>query len=212
MSEETFEKTTRTPPPERRFMIHNTMRRVQTKLKRTKAAGKDRMNLLLAGGNVRIPRGRYAIVTETALRRMHAELLKLEERGAVKVTDAVRRLVDLTTLEVISSLPVSPPTPQLLADPGAGNIPDFKVGGDLPTAGLEGSPPPGASPKPALFQDEEASEDDEFEEESPPDEGMSEEDKVIMAELEKEAVDSEALKEEPPPETRETKKDKKKGR
>lgn len=116
------------------YQIHNMVRRVETRMARKVAPRRDRMNLLLGGGTIRIPRGRHANVAESLVRRLQAELVGMEERGAIKLTDAIGRRVDIRTLQRVEEHAPTPKPPQLEPDPGAlKNAPGFQVGVSMPT-------------------------------------------------------------------------------
>jgi len=81
------------------YQIHNTVRKVEGRLTRAKLARRTRMNMLLGGGLLRIPRGRHVTVAEPLVRQLLGELTQLEIEGALKVTTPDGRRVDLQTLK-----------------------------------------------------------------------------------------------------------------
>lgn len=96
------------------YRIHNTVRKVLGRLTRAKMARRTRMNMLLGGGLIRIPRGRYVQVTESMVRRLLAELVQKESEGSLEVTTPDGRRVDLKTLKPFEALkkmapPAHPP-------------------------------------------------------------------------------------------------------
>ncbi len=84
---------------EKTFLIHNTVRRAETRSKRAQSPGR-RMNLHLGGDMVRVVRGKSAPVTESTLKVLLRELIQLEKDGYCFVTDANLRRVNLETMEV----------------------------------------------------------------------------------------------------------------
>jgi len=101
------------------YQIHNVVREVTTRLTRAKQARRTRMTMLLGGGLLRVPRGRYVTVAEAMVRRLLAELTKKEEEGAVKVTTPDGRRIDLKTLKPLSPVATPAPLPQPPPDSAA---------------------------------------------------------------------------------------------
>ena len=81
------------------YKIHNVVRDQATKLTRTKQPRRPRMTLLLAGGVLRIQRGRYQVVTEALVRQLAPALIAAEKAGSVKVTTMGDQRVDIDTLQ-----------------------------------------------------------------------------------------------------------------
>jgi len=77
------------------YHVHNLTRSVATRLTRAKTARRTRNPLLLSGGDLRVPRGRYGIVTKSKLLQMVVELKKKESAGALKVTTATGQRINL---------------------------------------------------------------------------------------------------------------------
>lgn len=98
--------------PRKHFHIHNTSKDVRTRTLRRSTPGNPKTSLLLAGGSIRVLRGRPYPVEHKALKRLVPELLKHEARGFAKVTNLQGRRVDLNTLEL-----VKPPKPALTEEP-----------------------------------------------------------------------------------------------
>jgi hypothetical protein len=98
--------------PETQYLVHNTTRGVETRFQRRTAPEPPRMTLMLGGGSVRVLRNRPQAVTESMLRRLLPELLKLETAGRLKVTTLAGLRVDVSTFKVLEAPAVSPPLPK----------------------------------------------------------------------------------------------------
>ncbi len=142
------------PSPEKLFLIHNTVRRPETKMNRLMAPKKPKTNLLLAGGAVRVTPGRCVTVTESFIRQSCRELVKLEEQGALKVTDTARCRVDIVSLMPTGEAPVpanvNPNFP--LDSVERDQTFEFGVGNPMPQN--PGRLPEGDAPVPSLLQDD----------------------------------------------------------
>ena len=103
--------------PKTQYQIHNTSKDVRTRLARRVSPGNPKTSLQLAGGSIRVLRGRPYPIAYTALQRLVPELLKLEARGFAKVTTLLGACVDLTTLKPVEALKVAPSkTPAVKTD------------------------------------------------------------------------------------------------
>lgn len=105
--------------PETMYQIHNTTRSRETRTERRVATTGGKTVLLLAGGSIRVVRGRPAVVPESRVRALLGDLESKERSGLCKVTDCSGRRVDLKTLQVVESRPVDPPVPHPLMDSAA---------------------------------------------------------------------------------------------
>lgn len=81
------------------YQIHNATRMVSTRLTRVRQARRERKNILLGGGLLRVPRGRPRVVTEAMLMLLLPELLQKHAAGAIIVTTLSGVEVDLKTLK-----------------------------------------------------------------------------------------------------------------
>lgn len=83
------------------FYVHNTTRSPHTReLRRALVSPESSTkNLFLAGGLLRVVRGRPSPVTESFLRRHLRELIEKEKKGLLMVLDARSRRVNLDTLQ-----------------------------------------------------------------------------------------------------------------
>lgn len=119
---------------QRTFKIHNLGRAVETRTQRAAAPRKPPKNLLLGGGIVRVVAGKSTPVGERVVRRILAELVKLEEQGALKVTDMQDRRIDLATFEVIADVRALPNvTPEFRLDSAADDfVHEFGNGNHMP--------------------------------------------------------------------------------
>lgn len=77
------------------YKIHSLVRKVQTRLKRQKAAGRHRFVQRLAGGDITVRRARPATVTEAKLERHLAELREAVREGKIEVRTPTGRVVDI---------------------------------------------------------------------------------------------------------------------
>jgi len=120
--------------PQQVFKIHNLCRDVTTRTQRAAAPRKPPKNLLLGGGIVRVVAGKSTPVGERTVRRILAELVKLEEQGALKVTDMQDRRIDLATFEVIADAHALPNvTPEFRLDSAADDfVHEFGNGNHMP--------------------------------------------------------------------------------
>ncbi len=101
------------------YRIHNIVRKVEGRLTRAKQARRTRMNMLLGGGLLRIPRNRHVTVAEPMVRRLLAELIKKESAGGLKVTTLDGRRVDLKTLKPLEQVKKAAPPPNPPLDSAA---------------------------------------------------------------------------------------------
>ncbi len=86
---------------ETQYQIHNTSKSVLTRVLRAAAPGNPKTSLLLAGGSIRVLRGRPFPVTESKLKLMVAELEAKEQRGFAMVTDLAGNRISLRTLKPV---------------------------------------------------------------------------------------------------------------
>lgn len=147
-------------PEAKRFQIHNMTRSRETRAARAALAReRSRTVLMLGGGSIRVLRNRPLPVTETTIRRLHAELVERVSVGAAKVTTAAGEPVDIKTLKPLAPLPKkegpkpSPKQDTLADDRPAGETKPKMQGSvprdaELPTPAVgeraipEGEPPP----------------------------------------------------------------------
>ena len=101
------------------YQVHNTTRSLASRMTRVQAARRDRMNLLLGGGLLRIPRGRYQVVTESTIKRLIPDLLEKERNGSVVVTTMTGLRIDLNTGRATTATTASPPLPHPPLDSAA---------------------------------------------------------------------------------------------
>lgn len=117
------------------YQVHNMVRKVETRLRRAKAASRHRLNLLIGGGLLRIPRGRNVPVTESLLQQLLPELQRMENAGKVKVTTMTGERIDLHTLKPSAAAPApkaalpKPPMDSVAADKTF----EHGVGQNMPT-------------------------------------------------------------------------------
>jgi hypothetical protein len=99
------------------YKVHSGVRKVNTRLKRMKAAGRHRFVQRLAGGDIVVRRVRPATITETQLKRHLAELKKARDEGRAVVRTVTGEEVNLDTLKPMSkpkfSAAVTRPKPPL---------------------------------------------------------------------------------------------------
>jgi hypothetical protein len=86
---------------EQQFHIHNTSKSVHTRMQRVAVPGNPKTSLMLAGGAVRVLRGRPYPVTLARLTQLIPELLGHYDRGFARVTDPTGREVDPRTLKAL---------------------------------------------------------------------------------------------------------------
>lgn len=86
------------------YYIHNTTRSIHTNATRRALPSPEcsTKNLFLAGGLIRLVRGRPFPVTETFLRNHLAEVQDKERKGLIRVYDSQNRRVEIPTLRVLS--------------------------------------------------------------------------------------------------------------
>jgi hypothetical protein len=113
------QETPKEKKPEAVYHVHNVVRSQETRLTRVQAARRHRMNLLLGGGILRVPRGRFMPITESLLRKLQPELLRSEAEGAIKVTKPDGQRVDIMTLKPVGPGPTSTPLPNKPLDSAA---------------------------------------------------------------------------------------------
>jgi hypothetical protein len=136
-------------PEDKRFQIHNMTRSQETRKGRVAVTReRSRTVLMLGGGSIRVMRNRPLPVTESTVRRLHAELVSKVNIGAAKVTTATGELVDIKTLKPVAPAPkgVEGPKPHPKLDSVADDIP---AGNKMPQ--MLGGVPEGVSmPTPAV--------------------------------------------------------------
>lgn len=93
------------------YKVHSGVRRVHTRLKRMKAAGRQRFVQRFAGGDIVVRRVRPATITESQLRAHLPELKRAYEEGRAEVRTVTGDPVDLNTLKPLVAKKVSPPKP-----------------------------------------------------------------------------------------------------
>jgi hypothetical protein len=154
--------------PEQRYQIHNMTRSRETRAGRAAVAReRSRTVLMLGGGSIRVMRNRPLPVTETTIRKLHAELVNRVEVGAAKVTTDKGEPVDIRTLKALSKGtklvegPKPKPKPDTVADdkPAGNKMPKMEggvpQGVELPVPAVgeqaipEGEPPPPPEEEPA---------------------------------------------------------------
>lgn len=120
--------------PETVYQIHNMVRRVETRLQRATAARRHPLKLLIGGGILRIPRGRYQTVAERMVRQLLPELRQMEAQGMLKVTTATGQRVELQNLKPVEELTAASPLPKTPLD-SAKNDKTYEhgVGQSMPT-------------------------------------------------------------------------------
>lgn len=130
------------------FKIHSLVRKVQTRTKRQKAAGRHRFVQRLAGGDITVRRARPATVTEAKLERHLAELQAAVKEGKIEVRTPTGRVVDILDAEprVSEAVEATKPLPNPPLD-SAANDKTFEhgVGEDRPL--FEGGDPQGVTPE-----------------------------------------------------------------
>lgn len=108
------------------YHIHNTVRRVGTRLKRQQAAGRHRLQQQLGGGSIVIRRGRYAEINSERLSQFLEELKLKVEAGCLELRTRAGQVVDLDTMKVAKVAPVK------------------KLAAEHVSPGVEDDKPPGA--------------------------------------------------------------------
>jgi hypothetical protein len=105
--------------PERTYMVHSMVRKVETRMHRAVAPQHHRFVQRLAGGDIIVRRARPATITESKLYRHLEELKKAEVEGKIRVTTDRGQPVDLNSLAVKPVVEVSKPLPNPPLDSAA---------------------------------------------------------------------------------------------
>lgn len=105
--------------PEQTYMIHSTVRKVETRLLRAVAPQHHKLVQRLAGGDILVRRARPTAVTESKLLKNLAELRQAEKEGRIRVTTNTGRPVDLDSLAPKPVVAVSKPLPNPPLDSAA---------------------------------------------------------------------------------------------
>jgi hypothetical protein len=128
------------------YKVHSGVRKVHTRMKRMKAAGRHRFVQRLAGGDITVRRVRAATITETQLKAHLPELQRAHEEGRIEVRTVTGELVDLKTMKVAAK-PASPPKPAPPLD-SAANDKTFPEGVGQKMPMYEGGPALDDNPEP----------------------------------------------------------------
>lgn len=190
-NETVTEEPTKAEPKDSVLLIHNMVRRQETRLQRATSPERHRMNLILGGGLVRVPRGRYVPVAKSLVKRMARELIEKEKLGLLKVTTVTQQRVDIDTLVPVEELPVSAPLPNPPLDSASNDL-TFEHGVGNPVPNIEGGKGEGEEVDRPGVLDQELPDGDEEE--------LEEEAEVPSDEPVDPAPSLEAAEEEPTPE------------
>ena len=125
------------------YVLHSTVRKVQTRTKRALAPKRHRFVQRIGGGDITLRRGRPVTVTEEVFLRHFEDIVVREDEGKSEVRTVTGELVDLSTLKAAPPAK-SKPQPEKKLDTVADDKPTGrpspctrKEGGSMRTLNLQ---------------------------------------------------------------------------